>query len=225
MINIQSIKNQLKVIFSNNSLATSALLISCTLPKVFPDEEELIKYAVKKRKVEFRAGRICAHAALQKLNITPIAIFAKSDRSLVCPTGSFISISHTQKLAVAVAGLSLKIKSVGIDIETINRFHNRLWRFILTQNEQSWIKKLKKDSQNRFVALIFSAKECYYKLQYPITQKLLGFLDVEIKININSNSFFMITVNQNKNFLKLKSQFKGYFFFENNFVVTGMYLI
>ena len=68
---------------------------------------------------------------------------------------------------------------MGIDIETIGRVEPKLWPTLFTEREAGYFRSLP-PSEWRSTTLFFSAKESFYKCQYPLTQSWVGFQDVEV---------------------------------------------
>tara|TARA_Y100001958_G_C20865638_1_gene302007 strand:- start:140 stop:478 length:339 start_codon:yes stop_codon:yes gene_type:complete len=70
---------------------------------------------------------------------------------------------------------------VGIDIETIGRVEPKLWPTLFTERETRYFTSLPPETVALETTLFFSAKESFYKCQYPLTQSWVGFQDVEVK--------------------------------------------
>jgi 4'-phosphopantetheinyl transferase EntD len=69
---------------------------------------------------------------------------------------------------------------VGIDIETIGRVEPKLWPTLFTEREAGYFRSLPPERVALETTLFFSAKESFYKCQYPLTQSWVGFQDVEV---------------------------------------------
>ncbi len=79
-----------------------------------------LRYAIKKRQIEFLCGRLCAKSCMESLGYqNPPIIPAGEDRAPIWPRDLVGSISHTDRLATAVVGPASQIDSVGIDIERV----------------------------------------------------------------------------------------------------------
>ena len=64
-----------------------------------------------------------------------------------------------------------------------NRVEQKLWPTLFTEKEASYFSSLAPDTIALETTLFFSAKETFYKCQYPLTQEWVGFQDVEITRN------------------------------------------
>ena len=129
---------------------------------VMPEEEPTLARMVPARRREFAAGRTAARRALGQ----SIAIPMGADRAPVWPAGVSGSITHTQGWAMAVVGSGL----IGIDLEQDEPLPPEVFDTVLLPQERVAL-----GADTRRAKLIFSAKECAYKAQYPVTKELFGF--------------------------------------------------
>lgn len=153
----------------------------------------------ERRRSEFVAGRASAKSALRQvgwadprslppenkaedgyesaLRFLPI----QSDRSPQWPRGFVGSITHSRDWAWAVAGRADEFKSLGIDTEPV--FEPGVWEPIRseigTAAEWSKLATLRLSDEERGT-LLFSVKETYFKLWYPICRQFMEFLDVAV---------------------------------------------
>jgi len=156
-----------------------------------PNEQALISGASDKRVREFSAGRWCARQALQQLGCEPIEILRGPNKEPLWPTGVVGAISHSHALAGAVVARANEVAGIGLDIERLGRVTPAMWHLLFTAPEQEFLQSLSAQEQEFYATLFFSWKECFYKLQFPITGHELWFLEVEIRLN---NSQFQLTV-------------------------------
>ena len=145
-----------------------------------PDEWEGIASAAPNRQKEFAAGRKLASALSEQLGLPPAPLRRGEDRAPVWPGDRTGSLSHCDTLCVAAVGKRNAVQSVGVDVETIGRVEEKLWPTLFTENEAGYFSSLAPDSVALETTLFFSAKEAFYKCQYPLTQEWVGFQDVEI---------------------------------------------
>ncbi len=145
-----------------------------------PDEWEDIAAAAPARQREFTAGRLLARALGETLGLPPIPLRRAEDRSPVWPADRTGSLSHCNTLCAAAVGKRSAIQSIGVDIETIGRVEQKLWPTLFTEKEADYFSSLAPEKVARETTLFFSAKESFYKCQYPLTQEWVGFQDVEI---------------------------------------------
>ena len=127
------------------------------------EKEYLETITHEKRRREFTAGRILARTqAASLLNLPPPEV-----RLDICEDGSLdltdtpysISLAHTKHSACAVIGLNTR---VGIDLETIASRHERLYQFILSEEEYPLLDALPMD-RDRILILCWTLKEATLK--------------------------------------------------------------
>jgi 4'-phosphopantetheinyl transferase EntD len=146
-----------------------------------PDELALVSTAIDSRQREFAAGRLLARRLLRQLGVTGHAsLLSGEEREPVWPEGIVGSITHKREwAAVAVARTSV-VRAVGCDLEEDGPLGEPLWRRVLTDDEQRWVRA--QPDAGRLAKVIFSAKESFYKAQFTLTRAWLGFLDVELSL-------------------------------------------
>jgi 4'-phosphopantetheinyl transferase EntD len=64
---------------------------------------------------------------------------------------------------------------IGFDAEAWGRVRPALWRRIATRPELAWLRAHPQDAGERWATLLFSAKEAFYKAQFPVSGSSLGF--------------------------------------------------
>ena len=191
------------------------------LPEV---EDASLGRATEKRQREFSAGRVAARAALRRLGIAETLLPVGTNRSPRWPGGVVGSITHTAGLAVAVVARQENITGLGLDLELNAAVKQELWRGILTARELAWISGQPRDRQEPLATLIFSAKESFYKLQYPLTGRWVDFLEADITFLPEAGEF-QLTCTQSEATMKLQqSRFHGRFAISTEFTLTAMHL-
>jgi 4'-phosphopantetheinyl transferase EntD len=143
---------------------------------------------VAKRRHEIIAGRILARILMAELGQTPGPTPRSRDRAPLWPDGTTGSITHTDGLCLVAMGTSKSGKTVGIDIERDKPLDKKLFPTIARQSE---LAKVDGDASHHVLSL-FTAKEAFYKAQYPLTHRILGFQDVEIMFHGNSQFDVMV---------------------------------
>jgi len=149
-----------------------------------------IKKAVKKRQLEFIAGRYCAKKCMDSYGISTTEIAIGENREPLWPDGIVASISHNQEFALCAASKVEHYSSVGVDIETILTIeqYNDISNQILFDQEFDLI-KTSKLSKNTFLSVVFSVKESLFKAIYKDVGYYFGFDAAElIAINVDKNS-------------------------------------
>jgi len=146
---------------------------------LLPAEFAIVEGAVDKRRTDFSTGRYCARQALKLfVNSEPEILQGKS-REPLWPDGIVGSISHSNKLVGAVVALQKDVTAIGLDIETIGGVKPDMWNMIFHDEEQELIYS-KQGETDIWATLLFSLKETFYKMQYPVTGLFLDFLDISI---------------------------------------------
>jgi len=137
-------------------------------------ERASIAGAAAPRALEFAAGRHCAREALRALGCEPVPVLRREDRQPAWPPGIVGSISHASGYCGAVVARSSTCLGLGFDVEEWGRMRPALWRRIATPREIEWL-RAQGDLGARWATLLFSAKEAFYKAQYPSSATFLGF--------------------------------------------------
>ncbi|MEQ9692717.1 4'-phosphopantetheinyl transferase superfamily protein [Shimia sp. SDUM112013] len=153
---------------------------------LFNEERAYMGTALPRRVAEFTAGRHAARQAMRALGEAPRSVQMYADRSPKWPPGIVGSISHDAQKCVAVVGRSQNWQSLGIDIEPDIPLDADLVPEICTTREQDWLAQQPESDRLRLARLIFCAKECAYKCQYPITRALFGFDALEVAIGVSA---------------------------------------
>lgn len=148
-----------------------------------PEEEAFVEGASIKRRQEFAAGRACAHRALARFGEGHGPILSGEDRGPVWPSGYVGSIAHTKGYCGAAVALASDFIGLGLDIERCDRFGSSILRRVCTPFERDWLEGLEPAGLPSMAALIFSAKEAFFKAQHPLTRAFMGFQEAEIHVS------------------------------------------
>lgn len=190
---------------------------------LLPAERACVARAASSRAEDFAAGRLCAHEVLRALGLPRRPLVARQDRVPVWPPGAIGAISHTGDYCVAVAARTTDLLSLGIDAERIDRIQSRLWPRLLRTEEMDALRQLSPSRQARIAAAMFSAKEAFYKCQYPLTRSWLGFHDVAVQVSDDSCDF-TITVRAADHPAFCLAPMQGRFALAGALVVAGVAL-
>lgn len=152
-------------------------------------EAEAVIRANPKRRREFAVGRQLARTALSQLGFTDASIPVGPERGPVWPVGSVGSISHTDDYCVAVAALNPPYRSLGIDAEPAVPLEEALWSHVCSPAELRWLEGQAPGARGLLCHVLFTAKECVYKFQAPLSGTLLEFQDVEIVLDPHCRNF------------------------------------
>ncbi len=148
---------------------------------LWPAESVQLARAVAKRAQEFAAGRLCARRALREFGIDQFPLRVADDRQPVWPPGFVGSITHTAGLCAAAVARRGAVTAVGIDTEIVGHVTPDIWPTICVAGEAAWVDSLAPAGQAAAVTLIFSAKEAFYKCQFPLTGEWLDFHDLSVE--------------------------------------------
>ena len=92
------------------------------------------------------------------------------------------SITHTTGLCAAVVGERARTGMLGLDSEIVGAIDETLWPAICRPEERAWLGSLRASERAPGVTLLFSAKEAFYKAQYPLVRQSLDFHDLKIEV-------------------------------------------
>ena len=147
---------------------------------LFDTEAAAINGVSETRQREFASGRAAAHRALRKLGFSPSPVLKGDSGEPLWPKGVVGSISHCKGLALCGVAFSKECTSIGVDVEEVNRVRPSLAQRILTETE---LYEWERDEDPLLLAVAFSAKEAFFKFQYPIAKASVGFKEVMIEHN------------------------------------------
>jgi 4'-phosphopantetheinyl transferase EntD len=190
--------------------------------QLFPEELAYLESAVPKRRFEFGTARLCARQALAALGVPPAALVPHKDRQPAWPEGVVGSISHTDGYCAVVVAPSPPMRSIGLDVEKLQTVEARLEQMILTPKEMAFVNAHAPSRRDDLIILHFSAKEAYYKCQYPVTETFLGFHDVELELELDEGRFVARRLTPG---LARVERLEGKFIFAGGKVLCGVELL
>ena len=159
-------------------------LISEPAKSIDRAEWQRVASAGAKRQREYACGRYYSHQLLQQIGFGELVIGSDAKGCPQWPTGIVGSISHTNDYCVAMLARTENYVSVGADLEEAGRMKESLWPRLFTPVEIERISRVEEaDEQMRLAAILFSAKEAFYKCDYPLNQQSYEFTDVEVSID------------------------------------------
>jgi 4'-phosphopantetheinyl transferase EntD len=189
------------------------------------DELRSINHCANKRIQDFAAGRACARRALLELGISGFSLLSGAGRVPLWPAGYVGSLTHTTGFSAAVVALESDLPSVGIDCEVIAAVNDEVWPSICTPVELERLERLEPSQRSAQAALIFAAKEAFYKFQYPLTRAWVGFEDVVIQpgpLISGFGSFDVVPQRALPLGVERVQALSGRFLFLEGWVVTGV---
>ncbi len=130
-----------------------------------------------------------ARRALRRLGVDPCALVPHADRSPRWPDGIAGSITHTRELCLVALARRGTGASLGVDVEGVTAAGADIEALVCTPAERRWLNAQSAAQRERNIRLLFSAKEAFYKCQYPLTRTFLDFQEVELRIDVGGGSF------------------------------------
>lgn len=194
---------------------------------LLPEEVPFLGRAVPARAQEFAAGRLCARRLFAEFNLADCPLPVAADRQPVWPRSLVGSITHTSGFCAAVVAQRSCIPALGIDCEAIERVKESLWPHIFMSAEALWLASLPPAQQGAAATLIFSAKEAFYKCQYPLVGERLGFHDARVEVSDwgGSRGTFTIEASRKIDFAShAQLPLQGQYLLHDNFISTGIAL-
>lgn len=160
---------------------------------IFPAEAALVAHAVERRRKEFVAGRVLARSAFAGAGLAHAELPADGDGVPAWPPGFTGCITHAcGRVALALASRA-SAESVGIDMEQVARFRRELECHLLSPTEIRRHLAATVDAERQArTAVLFCVKEAWFKCQFPLTRRRLGFLDAEIDVDWTSGRFAVL---------------------------------
>ena len=143
------------------------------------EQTPALQRSVAKRQAEYLAGRVCARAALQRLDGRDYVPATGEDRAPIWPAGISGSITHGKGWAAAVVAHTRDCAGLGLDQESLldDERAERLAKEILTEAE---LLRLDPARVGLTVTLTFSLKESLFKALYPLVLKRFYFEHAEV---------------------------------------------
>lgn len=170
-------------------VAIAASTLSVVDGELYPEERAHVENAVTKRRTEFAAARVLARQALASLGAPPVPLVPSPDRAPVWPFGYTGSISHCADYCAVVVARCHGVQSLGLDVEDLRVLEPSMLDLVLTPGERQWLDAQPAALRPMLPIVMFSAKEAYYKCQYPITRGFLDFHDVELAITWSAGTY------------------------------------
>jgi len=191
--------------------------------ELYEQETACVERAIEKRREEFAAGRLLARRALGKLGVAPGPLLPADDRSPIWPEGIAGTISHTRNFCAVAVAPHDRSRCLGLDIEDGSPLKAELAERICTPRELEWLaaNTSTDEERGRLAKLVFSAKEAFYKCQYPLTKRFLEFEDVELDLDLEAKTF-EATVQPDKDDLPGDVRLTSRFLYLGDFVICAV---
>lgn len=192
---------------------------------LLPAEARYLGRAVPKRVREFAAGRLCARRALAEFGIVDFPVERADDRQPIWPDSMVGSITHTAGFCAAVVAARRRTHALGLDSEVVGDVNVEIWPSICVPIETAWVRSLPASEQAAAVALIFSAKEAFYKCQYPVVHERLNFHDVSVEARASGAADGVFRIHPTRSIAmaaRTALPLQGRYLFHEEFVTAGM---
>jgi 4'-phosphopantetheinyl transferase EntD len=150
--------------------------------ELWPEEATLVAGAVIKRRREFARGRVNARQALSLLGVPPASLLVGTKREPLWPEGIVGSITHDETLCVVAVANAQTYAGIGVDIEPEGVLEPTVAARIWSPAEAKHAARRTDMSEALASRLVFSAKEAFYKCQYPLTRTFVGFKEVSVQL-------------------------------------------
>lgn len=210
------------------SLFGADLAIAVTDPRttynhLLPQETGAMSRMAPTRQRAYAAGRAAAHDAMTRLGQPVQPVLMTPDRAPLWPEGLTGSISHSQSCCIAVLGRVSDVRAIGVDVEEDTGLDADLVATVCTTVERAWLSAQPRATAGLLGKLIFSAKECAYKCQYPLSKTLFGFENLEVTPDPDTGQFEATFLNSIPPFAA-GTRLHGRFDIADGLIITAMVL-
>jgi enterobactin synthetase component D / holo-[acyl-carrier protein] synthase len=154
-----------------------------------PLEANFVRDAVPLRQREFAMGRACARRALARLGVENGPLLPGHDRAPLWPSGIVGSISHCEGFCAVAVARRDRMRSIGLDVELRMPLDVGLVQAICTPGERVALARMTALPGADWAAIVFSAKESFFKCVYSFRPRFLDFQDVEIVLEPERGAF------------------------------------
>ena len=208
------------------SLFDKCVAVAATDPRsahnrTLPQEAGPVARMAPLRQKSYAAGRAAAHVAMRQLAQPVAPVLMAPDRAPVWPRGLTGSISHSQTCCIAVLARMDEVTALGVDVEEDSDLDMDLLSVVCTHKERDWLSRQPSLRAGLLAKLIFSAKECAYKCQYPRSKTLFGFDTLIITPDPESGQFEATFLTDIPHF-PAGTRLEGRFAIKGGLIVTAM---
>jgi 4'-phosphopantetheinyl transferase EntD len=159
------------------------------LSSLAPEERMLARGVAETRRRELATGRTLARAAFAELGVASHALLPDPERVPRWPEGLVGSLAHTRQLCALALARRPRVRALGLDLEDDAPLEPTLFAEVLTHSERAWLARWRSGERGWLARLLFSAKECVHKAQYPEARVPLEFGDVEVELDLERGRF------------------------------------
>ncbi len=166
-----------------SNVASDALAVAEV--RALPEEERRhLETLPEGRRASWAGGRIALHAALKDLGVDAGPILSTPRGAPLLPAGVRGSISHKDRLAVALASRAegdAGAWHLGIDIEPVAPTKLDISKRVLRPEELARLPPPEDPRRTEDLAFAFSAKEAIYKALDPFVGRYVSFQEVAVE--------------------------------------------
>lgn len=180
----------LMLMVANYNLSCFSENLFNTFSIPFPEH---LNHAVKKRRAEYLASRVCIRHALSLWGIEGFILHNDADRAPIWPAGMVGALSHTDGFISLLTGYSSSGKWPGIDCEKVIEEANAtsLQAIIINADEKE-VMRLSGLSDGVALTVAFSLKESLYKALFPHLRQFMDFEAAEIvDCNVSASNILL----------------------------------
>jgi enterobactin synthetase component D len=186
--------------------------------------------AVRKRQLEFAAGRHCVREALRRCSPqhAGATIPLGPSREPLWPAGIVGTITHTRRYASVAVARTFDARAIGLDVEPWIKddVAVRLVESIADIAEVEALARVTGLSFSRALTLTFSAKETVFKCFFPEVRRYFDFRDVAlVSADARRNEFTVELLATIGPRLGAGACFEGRFEYDSQLVRTAMTVI
>lgn len=186
--------------------------------------------AVRKRQLEYAAGRYCVREALRRCSPkdSDAVIGSGPSREPLWPAGLVGAITHTHQYASAAVGRTRDARGIGLDAERWMDHETaaRVVDGIADPTEVHAVARATGFSFARALTLIFSAKETLFKCCFPEVRRYFDFRDAAlVEADAGRGVFTVELLATLTPSLRAWSRFGGRFDHDDRLVRTAMVML
>ncbi|MER5640630.1 4'-phosphopantetheinyl transferase superfamily protein [Kitasatospora sp. NPDC002227] len=171
-------------------VATAEALADPRSAVLYPEEEELIRDSVAKRREEFTTVRWCARRAMAELGLPPAPVLPGHRGAPRWAPSVVGSLTHCAGYRGAALARSAAYASIGIDAEPNQPLPEGILDSIALPAEGRWVRRLLAERpETRWDRLLFSLKEAVYKTWFPYVGRELDFGDALVTVDPDGGGF------------------------------------
>lgn len=208
VMHLNALENATRTLF-DQSVAVRAIAIGDPAAMGTVAEISALGQVVDKRKAEFVAGRHAARGALRGIGLPDTDILIGTHRQPLPPREAVLTISHDQRLAMAVAAPAEKWLGVGVDIADADDLAENLIATICGKSDLCNLQSGESIAER--AKLVFCLKEALFKAIFPQVGDWMDFSQSALSLDHGSASYQARFFGADGAELSLQGQWHGRF--------------